>query len=466
MSGLLGVLIVVGWSTREPDQQDRFERCLPPIFKAVQDLRKTLGEDIISMDMEVAIIEPGEAFNPTYMEDGYGDTRASSGTGKKTPEKVGGTTGLGLCKISMKRMSKGPVPHSEMVLFPKVVLEGMVKEAIDPAPPPAPRLRKKAASGVVRSDQTHMQQQQLLDVAQALVPKPPGSHPTTTELGIGVGGSSDEPQSSKEKSLRRKILELEYALQQANSSARTLWSRVNAQSEELQKSQRQVHRLLDDDRSLTHELEAVKVQLADATKLSEVLMVLAAGKTLSEVRVKELKVDTTDVDQKTNNETWDMPGGSDILLTAVTIQIVDVLNEEVRRVVAVLGKVLQKAKFEEGRRQIVQITEKARLMLGENMVALLSSGVPEKARLDPLLVQVVLQVAITNWCKAIISSWKPGNSDVSNLLDELYSKVREVGKSASMFKSNPRLRQKYLFRRSNILPSMAISNLGTTGIFI
>ena len=142
MSGLLSVLVIAGWSTRESDQQHQFERRLSPIFKAVQDLRKALAEDVTSMDMEVAIIEPGQAFQPTYMEDGYGDARASSGSGKKTPEKVSGTTGLGLHKISMKHKSKGLVPHSEMVLFPKVVLEGTVKEAMDPAPPPASRLRK------------------------------------------------------------------------------------------------------------------------------------------------------------------------------------------------------------------------------------------------------------------------------------------------------------------------------------
>jgi hypothetical protein len=151
MNGLLSVLAIAGWSTREPDQQQQFEGCLPPVFKAVQDVRKALGEDVTSMDMEVAIVEPGAAFNPTYMEDGYGDARTSSGSGKKTPEKVSGTTGLGLQKISMKRTLKGPVPHTEMVLFPKVVLEGTVKEAMDPAPlPKKPKrdIRKSASEHI------------------------------------------------------------------------------------------------------------------------------------------------------------------------------------------------------------------------------------------------------------------------------------------------------------------------------
>jgi len=150
MGGLLSVLIIAGWSTREPHQH-QFEGRLPPIFKAVQDLRKALGEDIISMDMEVATIEPGEAFNPSYMEDEYEDDGAFYRSGNKIPKKVSGTTGLGLHKISMKRTSKDMVPHSEMVLFPKVVLEGTMKDAMDPPPPPPSRLRKKLKKDVDRS---------------------------------------------------------------------------------------------------------------------------------------------------------------------------------------------------------------------------------------------------------------------------------------------------------------------------
>jgi len=87
MNELLSVLVIAGWSTREPDQPDQVERHLPSIFKAMQDLRKVLGEDVTSMDMEVGIVDPGKTFNPTYMEDGYEDARASSGTGNKIREK-------------------------------------------------------------------------------------------------------------------------------------------------------------------------------------------------------------------------------------------------------------------------------------------------------------------------------------------------------------------------------------------
>ena len=187
---------------------------------------------------------------------------------------------------------------------------------------------------------------------------------------------------------------------------------------------------------------------------------------LSEVTGKELKVDTTDVGQKVHEkETWDMPGGPEVLWTISAIQMVDGLNVEVRRVVAMLGKELQKTKFEEGNRQVMQITEKARLMLGENMVALLSEGLLEKTRLDPLLVQVALQVAITNWCNTTISSWKPGNSDASDLLSLKFGKL--VSPHQRLNPTHPYDRNIFFFfRRSHVLPSLAISNLGANGVFI
>jgi hypothetical protein len=165
-------------------------------------------------------------------------------------------------------------------------------------------------------------------------------------------------------------------------------------------------------------------------------LLLADIKSLSDVEDKELKgeADTlsspdTYVSQKQNGEeAWEISGGSDIFSTAAAIQKVDVLNVEICRVATVLGNLMsQKTGFEEGvHQQITVISEKARMLLGENIVALLGRGLIKGANINPLL-QVVLQIAIANWCKTAICSWKPGNSDASNLLVELYSKIRENG---------------------------------------
>ena len=256
--------------------------------------------------------------------------------------------------------------------------------------------------------QMYMQQQQLLEVAQATVPKSPGTSPV---LGIGMGEQSDKSQSLKEQSLRRKNVELEDALQQANSSVmnldyhyRKLWSRANAQSEELQRSQHQVHRLLDDLRGLTHELDAVKMQLADS-------------KILLEVKCKELK--TAQVFLTT----------TDALSTTDVVQKVNALNEEIFHAAALLGEMLQNTE-RTGRtqEQIPEAFEKARWMLGEQMASILAAeSVNLRTDLNPLLVQVVLQIAITTWCKSVVSSWKPGDGPVADFLAAIYSEIRQVG---------------------------------------
>jgi len=247
----------------------------------------------------------------------------------------------------------------------------------------------------------YMQQQQILEVAQALVPKLPGSRSTTTVLGIGVGGSSDKPQSSKEQSLRRKIVELEHALQQANSSAK---SRANAQSEELQRSQHQVHRLLDDNRNLTHELEDVKAQLADA-------------KSLLEAKRKELK------------DAQVFLATADRLSTTDVVQKVNTLNEEIFQAAALLGEMLHNAeRTDRTQEHITESLEKARWMLGEQMAnTLTAESMNLRTDLNPLLVQVVLQIAITTWCRFVVSSWKPGDSTVADFLAAIYSDIRQVG---------------------------------------
>lgn len=70
------------------------------------------------MYMEVVIIDPGETFNPTYMENGYGDARASSGTGNKIRKNHGAR----FIKTLRNPNPRGPDPTEEIILFPKVSL--------------------------------------------------------------------------------------------------------------------------------------------------------------------------------------------------------------------------------------------------------------------------------------------------------------------------------------------------------
>ena len=80
-------------------------------------MRNARREDIKSIDLKVATIEAGTVFDSAFMN---ADTRSSPFMKEAVPEKVIGTTGLGLW------VKKGPLHHLEMVFLPNVNLEGVL----------------------------------------------------------------------------------------------------------------------------------------------------------------------------------------------------------------------------------------------------------------------------------------------------------------------------------------------------
>lgn len=139
MNAIKGILDVAGWSIQDAGQE-HLERVLSPLSKAVQSLRKALGEDVTSMDMEVTTIDPGQIFDAEHMEDGFGGGKTSLPSRLKiasAPENVVGTTGLGL------RTRKGQRDEDETILLPQVALEGVLKEAMKPV---SLKLQKRTAT--------------------------------------------------------------------------------------------------------------------------------------------------------------------------------------------------------------------------------------------------------------------------------------------------------------------------------
>ncbi|KAF8161572.1 hypothetical protein B0H34DRAFT_701537 [Crassisporium funariophilum] len=128
---LSNVLKVSAWAASK-DQRTSFEQRLPPIFKAVDDLRTALGEKFTSADLETSIIEPNTTFNTVYMEDAYGDGSQTGGK-RVPPESVVGTTGIGLKKVVNTRGANGEIQY-ENVFSAKVALESTLKEALEPVP--------------------------------------------------------------------------------------------------------------------------------------------------------------------------------------------------------------------------------------------------------------------------------------------------------------------------------------------
>ncbi|KAJ2926516.1 hypothetical protein H1R20_g10574, partial [Candolleomyces eurysporus] len=147
MLTICSIMSVAGWATRLEEGFVQIEKRLCSIFKPLLDLRKAIGEDVISTDLKISIISPGQAFNPSYMEDAYSDGRSSSKSTKSAPEAVVSTSGLGLQRLVVKKLKAGGVQkQAEIVSMPKVVLEKTIKEAMK-LPPPAKKKKEKATSG-------------------------------------------------------------------------------------------------------------------------------------------------------------------------------------------------------------------------------------------------------------------------------------------------------------------------------
>ena len=124
MQGLDSILDVAGWSIQESGRW-QVETRLPRLFEAVKNLRRAIGEDITSIDLEVATIEAGTIFDTDYMEPHWMSSLFLEH--REGTLEVIGTTGLGLWA------RKGHMLHLEMVLLPQVVLRG-AEELVDFVP--------------------------------------------------------------------------------------------------------------------------------------------------------------------------------------------------------------------------------------------------------------------------------------------------------------------------------------------
>ncbi|KAJ2935039.1 hypothetical protein H1R20_g2027, partial [Candolleomyces eurysporus] len=150
MTGICSIMVVSGWVTRSDAEIAQIERRLASIFKPLLDLRKATGEDITSADLDIALVQLGEAFNPLYMEDAYPGERSQSKPNRKNSasDLVAGTTGLGLQRLSVRRLKTGGVQRQaeRFLSLPKVVLEKTVMEALESSPL-VRKPKNKAVSG-------------------------------------------------------------------------------------------------------------------------------------------------------------------------------------------------------------------------------------------------------------------------------------------------------------------------------
>jgi hypothetical protein len=125
-------LEIASWALapRSPENTKFYGNRLPSIFKAVNELRLAIGENFTSADLDIFVFECDDIYDPGIMEDLHGDDRQSSG--KRTPEPIVGTTGIGLAKVITERSAKDDAPRFQTLIPPKIVLKSTLKEALEP----------------------------------------------------------------------------------------------------------------------------------------------------------------------------------------------------------------------------------------------------------------------------------------------------------------------------------------------
>jgi len=208
--------------------------------------------------------------------------------------------------------------------------------------------------------------------------------------------------------LRRELLETRAALKSANSSLtildhnyKKLWA---TQEEELRKALAEVQHLLEHNRHLSKELATVKLTLVDPR------VDLAS-------RIENLRFP-------------ERPDRVEPSTVQVSQKVID-LNGEIFQFAATMGEMIVPRggvrAVSSGERACA--FQKSRKLLGAQMTIVLAAEAQNcHKNVNPLLAQVVLQIAITRWCATLISMWKPWDEKVDEVLDNVYSGIRKLGK--------------------------------------
>ena len=121
--------MIASWTALSTDHEESYGQRLPSIFKAINELRVAIGEKFTSADLDIFVFECDTTYDPANMDDAYGDGRQSSG--KRAPEAIVGTTGIGLEKVIAERSAKD-VLQLQTLIPAKIVLTSTLNEALEP----------------------------------------------------------------------------------------------------------------------------------------------------------------------------------------------------------------------------------------------------------------------------------------------------------------------------------------------
>ena len=140
---------MASWGPLARENEESYSNRLPSIFKAINELRMAMGEKFTSADLDIYVLECDKIYEPAFMEDAYSDGRQSSG--KRAPEAIVGTTGIGLGKVVTEG---GEEDLRIQTLIPaKIVLTSTMNEALEPVQPKRRKTTRKPVETTDGADQ-------------------------------------------------------------------------------------------------------------------------------------------------------------------------------------------------------------------------------------------------------------------------------------------------------------------------
>lgn len=123
---------------------------------------------------------------------------------------------------------------------------------------------------------------------------------------------------------------------------------------------------------------------------------------------------------------------TDAISTADVIRQVTDLNCQIREMATHFRKLLQNVEIPVTTQgPVTETLDNASWMLGKQLASFLSANLlVQRAAActvpDPLLADVVLQIAITRWCRFMISSWIPSHHTMVDFMKILYSGISSI----------------------------------------
>ena len=226
-----------------------------------------------------------------------------------------------------------------------------------------------------------------------------------------IPGAPPSPRLDKYQLLKEEHNRVRDELTQARATIETYDRELIRRNKELRQAsqyiehlQQENQRSRDSNNSLQNELNNVRQQLGDSKALSE-----ARGKELVGSQVFLTKADTLSISEVGEKVT--------------------ALNEEIFQAAATLGEALVHKRRELSQTEFDAAFAVSQEMIGEKMTnILIAQSQKQEPEVNPLLVQVVLQIVMVNFCVSKIQSWYPGDFSIGEFLSAIYSDIHSTGK--------------------------------------